>query len=108
MCKAKLRFVALPGDFKDNVCTRPLGCVFEKVEVILQHVPDDLLTGHEFGDLECAAMNILEAVKENGAKPICVALNIFRPPAANIADGFEDFFRILVYCEGSRCNFDYP
>jgi len=60
--KVNFRFVALHGNFKDNIGTNPFGFVFDKVEVVVQDVPHDFLVRYKFGDPECGAVNILIAV----------------------------------------------
>jgi hypothetical protein len=69
------RFFTLLGDFKDNVCVGPLGLVFDKVEVVLQNVPNDFLARYEFGDFECTTVNVLVVVIKHSAEFVGVSLN---------------------------------
>ncbi len=52
--EADFRLVSRPGNFKDNIRTDPLALILNKVKVVFYHVPDDFLTGHQFGDFERA------------------------------------------------------
>src|SRR3990172_4318107 len=73
--KVNFCFVTLLGNFKNNVCAGPLSLVFDKVKVVLQNVPDDYLSGCEFGDFECTTVNVLVVVIKHSAEFVGVALN---------------------------------
>jgi len=73
--KANFGFVTLLGNFKDNVSAIPLGLVRNKVEVVVQDMPYDFLAGDEFGDFECATVNVLVMVIKHGTEFAGVTLN---------------------------------
>src|SRR5690606_32258599 len=60
--EAHFCFVALPGDFKDNIGILPLALVFYEVKVVVYNVPNILFTWNKFGDFDSAAVNILVVV----------------------------------------------
>ena len=93
MRKAHFGLIALPLNLKDHVGTNPLVFVFDKVEVIVQHMPDHFLAGHEFGNLETAAVYVLVVVMKLSTGPVCITLNGLRPPAPHVVNRVEDFFR---------------
>src|SRR6202142_3185051 len=57
--KAKLGFVSLSGDLKDNLGALPLRLVFDESKLGLRYVPHDFLARHQFRDLLGAAVNVL-------------------------------------------------
>lgn len=98
--EANFSFVTIPGNFKNNVSTVPLALVFNKVEIVVQHVPYDSFAWHELGDLQRATVNVVVVVIEHRSEFVGVALYCLRPPAANVINGFENFFWGLVYRKG--------
>ena len=62
MREANFCFVALLGDFKDNVGVLPLALVFYEVKVVVYNVPNNLFTWNKFGDFDGAAVNVLVVV----------------------------------------------
>lgn len=50
--KASFCFVALLGDFKDNIGILPLVLVLYEVKVVVYNVPNNLFTWNEFGDFD--------------------------------------------------------
>src|SRR4051812_27151332 len=89
MREANFGLVAFLINFKDNISTSPLGCVFGKFEVVLQHVPDNFFTGYKFRNFECATVIVLVVVIKHGAEPVSVALDCLGKPATNVGDGLE-------------------
>ncbi len=75
MCKANFCFVTQLGNFKDNVCARPLGLVLNKVKIVLQNVPHDFLARHAFGDLESGTVHVLVVVIKYDTKLVSVTFN---------------------------------
>lgn len=101
MREAHFDLAAFFGYLKNNVRAFPLAFVLNEVKPGVQHVPDDLFSGNEFGYLLLGTVHIRDAVGELGSWSVSIALNFSRPPAANVVNGHEDFFRGLIHRERS-------
>ena len=62
------RFVTLLGDFKNNLCTRPLAFVFGEIEVVVQNKPHDSLATDELSYFHFAAMDVFVMIDELSAE----------------------------------------
>jgi hypothetical protein len=60
--KANFCFVALLGEFKDNVGILPLALVLYEVKVVVCNVPNNLFTWNKFGDFDGAAVKFFVEV----------------------------------------------
>ena len=90
MGEADFGLVAVPSDVEGNRRPRPLGLVVGKVEGGVHDLPDDFPIGNELGDLLLTAVDILVAIGEFVAELVGVAVDLPRPPGANVVDGGED------------------
>lgn len=97
MREAHFGFAAFFAYLKNNVCALPLAFVLNKVQPGVQYAPGDLFAGNKFGYLLPGPMHVRDAVGELGSGFVGVALDFAGPPAANIVDGSENFFRRLAY-----------
>ena len=96
MGKAEFGLPVLPVDLEDDVRAVPLASIFDKVDVAVHDMPDDLLAGHPFSDPLCGVMDVFIAVSELGAELVGASVKFSRPPSTNVVDGVEDFFGRLL------------
>src|ERR1700720_177539 len=97
MGEANFRFAALLADFKTDLGAVPFALVVDKAEGAVQHEPNDFLAGNEFRNLLLGIMDVFVSIRKLIAEFAGRAVNISRPPAANIVDGGEGLFGRLVY-----------
>src|SRR4029453_7680744 len=102
VCEAQFGLSPLPVDLKDDVGAVPFGSVFDKVDVAVHDMPDHFFAWHPFSNPLSRLVDVLIAVRELGAEPVCASVNFSRPPPTNVVDGVEDFFRRLLDRKGSR------
>src|SRR5262245_39536373 len=66
----------------------------------IQHQPDDLLVRDDFNEPLPGIVDVLVPVGEFVAELCSAALDVSRPPSADIGDGVKNLFRRLVDREG--------
>ena len=102
MSETDFRFTTFPSNFKNNLCVLPLGSVFGEIEVVVHNKPYDSFAREELSYFHFAAMDVFVMIDELSAEFVGSTFNFLRPPATDIGDGVEDFFRALLYrkCSG--------
>src|SRR5579863_6929946 len=98
--KTQFGLIALSGDFENDVGAVPLRVVFDEVDLAVDDMPHNVLTGDEFSDLLRAAVKVFVMKPELAAEPVRVAFDLLRPPTANVVDCVKNFFGRLVHCKG--------
>jgi hypothetical protein len=98
--EADLRAGALRLDVEGDAGSRPLRLVLDERQVSVKHVPRDSLARDELGDPLGAAVHVLVAVGELGPQLVGAAVDLSRPPAADVSDGGEGLLRCVVHRKG--------
>jgi len=98
--EADLRAGALRLDVEGDAGSRPLRLVLDECQVPVKHVPRDSLARDQLGDPLGAAVHVLVAVGELSPQLVGAAVDMSRPPAANVSDGGEGLLRSVVHREG--------
>jgi hypothetical protein len=99
--EADFSLIALSRDVKRDFRAVPLGSVFNKIKGGLYNTPHDFFAGNQFCYLLFGIMEVFVTIGKLGTGFVGAAFNFSCPPATNIIDGIEDFFRGLVYRKGS-------
>src|ERR1700677_3098645 len=77
------------GDVEGDGGVVPPGFVLDETQEAVLHVPDNPLPRDELGDLLLGVVHVFVAVRPFVAEMVGLALDVARPPSANIVDGVE-------------------